>query len=111
MGDVRKGFMLVYMDGGSDIYTYGIPNKEDAPQAVYLNYAAAKQALETLANTYETFTPVLYGEAYPYESTTFEQLLSQKGSAIYGWVRIEDEDGEEAVRLGIGLLAVDAHLG
>jgi len=84
----------------------GIPNIPDSARALYNNlvytsYLDAKNALMDTIGKFETFILVAYGDAYPYEHTTFEKEISEKGYARAGWV-VVDED-ESQVRIPIGL--------
>jgi hypothetical protein len=98
------GYIITYSDNASEVYTFGIPSKEDHPPTVFTNLAAAKKALAELAAKQERFIPVAYGKAYPYESTTFEQHLSNHESAPFGWCIFND--GETDFRVGINILRV-----
>jgi len=103
----RVGYMIVINDSSTDAYIYGIPNFEEVPRVVYTSYLDAKKALMEAVGKFGEFTPVAYGDAYPYENTTFEKEISQKEYALIGWVTLDDdEDDEESVpmRIPIGLL-------
>jgi hypothetical protein len=83
--------MVLLRDEASPHYTYGVPG---ATPTVYLSLEAAKDALKAAAARFPSFQQVLYGEAYPFENTTFDQVLATRQQAIYGWGIIlpEDED-------------------
>jgi hypothetical protein len=91
------GYVLVFSD---DAYEAIFPTADTIPRRLYESQEAVKAALDAWANTFETFRPVLYGQAYPYENTTFEGELSRKGRALYGWAELRDEDGD-LIRYGL----------
>lgn len=95
-------YVVTLKDNASDNYTHGIPDETDAPQVVFTSLEEAKTAMHIVASKFETFIPVAYGAAFPYESLTFEQLLQKDAFAPYGWGIITTE--EESYRLCIGLL-------
>lgn len=99
-----NGYQIVFSDGSSDYFTYSIPNKDILPCKVYSTYPLAKEALLNYSKDATHFRPVAYGQAFPYESLSFEQLLYEKGYATYGWLDITDEETGEASILSIGLL-------
>jgi hypothetical protein len=99
-------YQIVLADNASDVYTFGVPNSSDTPQVVYRSLPAAQAAIQEFSRKFETFIPVAYGEAYPYEGTTFEEYLQKKGAAPYGWAVIPEEDEERPVRVGVFLLAL-----
>ena len=96
--------MIVYSDTASDLYTFGVPRKEDHPPTLYSSLDAAKRVLSDMAKKYQRFVPVAYGKCYPYEETTFERHLAVNGSAPFGWGTFYDGDDEYSV--GIHLLRV-----
>jgi len=103
----RIGYMIVIKDPSTDAYSYGVPNVDDAPTALYLSLGDAKRALQATATRFDSFIPVAYGQAYPYEKTTFEQQLAANPFAMYGWgIIVDEEDTDEHVRVGFGLLKV-----
>jgi len=105
----RVGYMIVINDMSTDAYIYGIPNFEEVPRAVYTSYLEAKKAIMEAVAKFGEFTPVAYGDAYPYENTTFEKEISQKEYALIGWVTVDDDEDDEdsvPVRVPIGLLKV-----
>ncbi len=107
-----SAFMIVISDGISDLYSYSIPERTDAPNKIFLTYGDARRALEKYAGTLEGFLPVAYGEAFPYENVSFEKLLVEKGYATYGWMLVADDETGETLRISIGLLRLGiAHPG
>jgi hypothetical protein len=101
--------MIVINDMSADAYIYGIPNFEEVPRVVYTSYLDAKKAITEAVEKFGEFTPVAYGDAYPYENTTFEKEISQKEYALIGWVALEDDEDDEdstSVRVPIGLLKI-----
>lgn len=95
-------YLIALKDNASDNYTYGIPDEVDAPQVVFTSLEEAKTAIHTVALKFESFIPVAYGVAFPYDSFTFEQLLQKDAFAPYGWGVITSE--EESYRICIGLV-------
>ena len=102
----RVGYMIVINDSSADAYLYGIPNFEEIPRKLYVSYLDAKKAIMEAVAKFGEFTPVAYGDAYPYENTTFEKEISQKEYALIGCVAMssDEEDDEPPVRIPIGLL-------
>ena len=101
--------MIVIKDPSTDSYSYGVPNVDDAPTNLYLSLGDAKKGLQAMATRFDSFIPVAYGQAFPYEGTTFEQQLSANPFAMYGWGILEDEDADEEgahIRVGFGILKV-----
>ncbi len=82
----------------------GIPEKGPIEQVVYTSYKEAKAAIEACAKEFETFIPVAYGKAFPYEAANFEKMLETESFAPYGWAVMES-DGEQ-YRVGVGLFRV-----
>lgn len=83
-----------------------MPDFGPGASTIFQSYEDAKKALIAACAEYKGFMPVLYGEAFPYEGTTFEKILASQSYAIYGWVKVEDEDGDEILRFGVGLQMV-----
>jgi len=103
----RIGYMIVIKDPSTDAYSYGVPNVDDAPTVLYLSLGDAKRALQATATRFDSFIPVAYGEAYPYENTTFEQLLAANPFAMYGWgILLDEDDKDHPIRVGFGLMKV-----
>ena len=102
-------YQIVLQDSASDFYNYGIPTPTDLPQRVYTSIEVAKSVLLEFVKKFEKFIPVAYGDAYPYENTTFEEYLAKNGAAPYGWVYISQEGEEHPLRLGISILALSIH--
>lgn len=96
--------MIVLQDNMSDNYTMGIPDQENIEQVLYTSYEGAKAALIECIKNFETFIPVAYGKAFPYEAVTFDKMLETESFALYGWVVTEVE--EEKFRIGVGLYKV-----
>lgn len=101
-----SAFLIVLSDGISDLYSYSIPDRQDALNRVYLTYGDARRGLEIYTKTLEGFLPVAYGEAFPYENVSFEKLLIEKGYATYGWRLVLDDETGETLRLSVGLLKI-----
>lgn len=55
----------------------------DSEAIIYTNYEQARQALNGFVVGLN-LVPILYGETFPYDTTTFEAELEQKGFAVYG---------------------------
>jgi len=105
----RVAYMIVINDSSSDAYVYGIPNFAEVPRKLYMSFLEAKNAIIDSVGKFGSFTPVAYGDAYPYENTTFEKEIYQKEYALIGWVTVdndEDDDDDEvtSLRIPIGLL-------
>ncbi len=83
--------MVLLRDEASPHYTYGVPHNP----TIYLSIEAAKAALKATADTFGGFQQVLYGEAYPFEHTTFDQVLATRQQAIYGWGIVPPEDADD----------------
>ena len=99
------GYMVVFQDNASEIYSYGIPHNSDEQQVIFTSYENAKVALEEVADNFDEFLPVAYGKAYPYDLVTFEQELNEKGFAPFGWGLVQTE--EEPLRMCVGLLRME----
>jgi hypothetical protein len=102
MSPAIVGYVLVFSD---EDYDAVFPAAEAVPRVLYPTAAAATAAIQTWAKTFDSFRPVLYGQAYPYEGTTFLGELAQKGRALYGWAELTDED-EEITRYGLCVVAL-----
>lgn len=76
---------------------------DESGRKVYRSVEAAKKGVQEAAASYPSFLPVAYGVAYPFEHTSFEAELQQKGFAVFGWGITTDEDGDE-VRTPISVL-------
>ena len=99
------GYMIVLKDNASENYTYGIPEQEDAPQVIFTSLEDAKVAMKKVVSNMDNFMPVAYGEAFPYDSITFEQLIEKESFAPYGWSPVVTD--EESYRICIGVLRLD----
>jgi hypothetical protein len=95
-------YQIVYVDQASDLYSFGVATEEDKPLPLFRSVADAKRGMEGHVRSFASFTAVAYGQAYPYEATTFEKELAQKGHAIYGWATLPEEQGGE--RFAVALL-------
>jgi len=96
------GYMVVINDNASDNYTYGV-----ADQMIYTSYEAAKAALATAAEQYDTFLPVAYGSAFPYDNVTFDEEMETKSFAPLGWGVVEVEGDSFRVCLGLLRLQIN----
>lgn len=104
-------FQIVLDEGLSGICSHTIPNKDLAPKKVYMQYNTAMEVLKLYAQKLSSFIPVAYGQAFPYDTVSFEQLLYEKGYATYGWFLVNSNDEEEEqMRVGIGLQLLQAVL-
>ena len=70
---------------------------------IYKDLPQARSALNRFVVGFN-LVPILYGETFPYDTTTFESELEQKGFAVYGIIDYVI-DGE-ACRIPIGLKVV-----
>lgn len=93
--------MIVLQDNMSNNFSLGIPEKGNIEQVVYTSYKEAKATIESYAQEFETFIPVAYGKAFPYEAVTFETMLETDSFAPYGWAVMESD--EEKYRVAVGL--------
>lgn len=100
-------YQIVLSDNSSDLYMYGIPSPTDIPRVLYRSLQEVMPALRDLVSKFDKFIPVAYGEAYPYEGTTFEDYLNEKEVAPYGWVVLQSDNEEPPVRIGIYLLKLE----
>jgi hypothetical protein len=98
------GYMIVLQDNMSDNYTMGIPEADNIPQVLYTSYEDAKTALNECVKKFDTFIPVAYGKAFPYEAVTFDKMLETESFAPYGWAVTTYED--QVYRVGLGLFKV-----
>lgn len=96
------GYVLVFSD---EDYDAVFPTPDAVPRVLYTTADAAAAAVAAWSKTFDRFRPVLYGQAYPYEGTSFLAELAQKGRALYGWAELEDEDGEVS-RYGLCVIAL-----
>jgi hypothetical protein len=84
---------------------YVIPSMPEIPTVLYTSYLDAKRALLDIVGKFESFTPVAYGAAYPYEHTTFEKEITNEKFALLGWISIGDDDDRTRVPVGLLKLA------
>jgi len=99
--------MIVIKDSSSDEFVYAIPEIPNVTKKVYISYQEAKKSIMDFIKDLDDFIPVAYGEAYPYENTTFEQEISEKGFALVGWVPVVHDENEQAIHIPIGLLKME----
>ena len=104
----RVGYMVVIHDSTSDSYSFAIPDEADIPQVVYSSLEEAKTAVKEASENFEEFLTVAYGQAYPYDSVTFDQQIKKASFAPYGWGIVHVEDGS-TVRICMGLLRITIH--
>jgi hypothetical protein len=83
---------------------YTIPAMPEIPTLLYTSYLDAKRALLEIAAKFDSFTPVAYGAAYPYEHTTFEKEITQNEFALLGWILIAEDEEHDAGRIPVGLM-------
>jgi len=95
---------MIVIQAPSDTISYGIPSLSEISTVAFTSYTDAKTALMDMAEKFEDFRFVAYGEAYPYENTTFEKDLSTKNYALIGWIPMEED--ETITRLPVGLLKI-----
>ncbi len=101
-----KIYMIVLMDSASDNYTYGVFKESDSPMKAFTSLDDAKAALESLSEKYNEFFPTAYGEAFPYESVSFDEELETNSFAPWGWATEETEDGSCRICLGLILVSL-----
>ena len=96
-------YQIVYVDQAYDLYAaFGVATEGGKPLPLFQSVADAKRGMDGHLQSFASFTAVAYGQAYPYEATTFEKELSQKGHAVYGWATLPEEEGGE--RFAVALL-------
>jgi hypothetical protein len=100
--DDTYGYMIAFHDPANSYYTYAVPNLPGVPRVLYTSFKDAKRALLQAVTTFNEFTPVAYGKAYPYEDTTFENQLDTTGFGLLGWITVTEDD--ESARVPVGLL-------
>jgi len=94
-------YLIVVSDPNSG---YTIPAMPEIPTLLYTSYLDAKRALLEIAAKFDSFTPVAYGAAYPYEHTTFEKEITQNEFALLGWILIAEDEENDAARIPVGLM-------
>jgi hypothetical protein len=94
-------YLIVVSDPNSG---YTIPTMPEIPTLLYTSYLDAKRALLEIAAKFDSFTPVAYGAAYPYEHTTFEKEITQNEFALLGWIVITEDEENDAARIPVGLM-------
>jgi len=85
------GYVIVFSD---EDYNAIFPDIETVPPILHRTIESACAAIDTWAKSFDRFRPALYGQAYPYESTTLINELLEKGAAVYGWAEVTDDDGD-----------------
>ncbi|NBV77173.1 hypothetical protein EBR66_03360 [bacterium] len=100
-------YMIAIKDSSSDEFIYAIPEIPEASKKVYISYEEAKKSIMDFIGELDDFIPVAYGDAYPYENTTFDKEISEKGFALIGWVPVLRDEEEPALHIPIGLLKMD----
>jgi hypothetical protein len=104
----RPAYVIVVNDP-TEQYGHAIPDMPEVARilyntSVYTSYFDAKKALMQVIEKFDNYIPVAYGDAYPYENTTFEREISEKDYARIGWVVVEEDDDESTpVHIPIGL--------
>lgn len=80
------GYIITFSNGD---YENVIPNADIVAREIYTSIedAVASINLQKLNG----FTPVLYGQVYPFNNTTLKEEVEQKSRGIYGWIK-EDND-------------------
>jgi hypothetical protein len=74
------------------------------PRCIYKTVDGAEKGLQKWVKSLP-FSPALYGEVFPFENTTARNELEKKGSALYGWVKDELDDGS-FVQYGVYIMAL-----
>lgn len=96
----NKIYMIALMDSASDNYIYGVFDEDK--NRVFSSLAQAKATLAKIAeDDYEEFLPTAYGKAYPYDTTSFDELLEKEEFAPWGWCIEHTEDGPQRICLGL----------
>jgi len=94
------GYILVIQDNASDSYTYGVAETDE--QVIFTSYEAAKVALNQAAAKFDSFLPVAYGSAFPYDGVTFDKEIEANDFAPLGWGIVDT--GDDTIRICVGLL-------
>ena len=85
------GYVIVFSD---EDYSAIFPEIDTVPPILHRTIESASAAIDTWAKSFDRFRPALYGQAYPYESTTLINELLERGAAVYGWAEVTDDDGD-----------------
>ena len=85
------GYVIVFSD---EDYNAIFPDIESVPPILHRTIESASAAIDAWAKSFDRFRPALYGQAYPYESTTLVNELLERGAAVYGWAEVTDDDGD-----------------
>jgi hypothetical protein len=94
------GYIIVVSDSASDSYTYGVADTDE--RTIFTSYEAAKAALKEASAKFDSFLPVAYGSAFPYDNVNFDQEIEAKDFAPLGWGLVDV--GEDSMRICVGLL-------
>ena len=100
-------YQIVYADQASDLYGFGVATEGGKSLPLFRSVTDAKRGIEGHVRSFASFTAVAYGQAYPYEATTFEKELTQKGHAVYGWATLSEEEGGERFAVTLLKLRLD----
>jgi hypothetical protein len=95
-------YVVIVTDPTSELSPWSLIYDESG-RKVYRSIDSAKKGVQEAAASYPSFLPVAYGVAYPFEQTSFESELQQKGFAVFGWGVTADDEGDE-VRTAISVL-------
>ncbi len=87
-------FVVTYVDEAGDTI---LPDDENLPRVLYSTSKDAEKVAIHWMKTFDRHRFVAYGEAYPYDQTSFEEELKSKQRATVGWITIEDEDGDKMI--------------
>jgi hypothetical protein len=98
---MSTSYLIVVRDPGGG---YTIPSMAEIPTLLYTSYLDAKRALLEIAAKFDSFIPVAYGAAYPYEHTTFEKEITENEFALLGWILIAEDEENDASRIPVGLI-------
>ena len=85
---------MSYVDEAGDTI---LPDDENLPRVLYRTGKEAETVAREWIKTFDRHRFVAYGEAYPYDQTTFDEELKSKQRATVGWITIEDEDGDKMI--------------
>jgi len=98
----NAGYVIVFSD---EDYNAIFPDIETVPPILHRTIEDASAAIDTWAKTFDRFRTALYGQAYPYESTTLANEIVEKGIAVYGWAEMTDDEGD-LIRYALCIMAL-----
>lgn len=101
---MKKGYVIMFTETLSAPYVFYMPSLP-VPFKAYESLAEGKAALVKAMATFDRSTLIQYGEAFPYDNTTFDQHLTEKGFAIHGLGEKVIDD--EVFSVGVALVVIE----